>query len=88
MFNLINEISDMSGLPINEAVGAYKYVNIGGRTVYVQNYKDVLSFNEEEIILKLKDGELKIIGENLNIKDLNLNSIVISGVISLIEKGR
>ena len=88
MFNFINEISELSGLPINEAAGGYKYINLGGRSVYVQNYKDVLSFSNEEIVLKLKDGELKIVGEDLNIKDLNLNSITIKGNILSVIKGR
>ena len=52
----------------------------------MQGYKDVLNITSEEIILKLKDGELKIEGEDLNIRDLNAGSITINGKIKSITE--
>lgn len=86
MFSFLQEINDFLELPMTSTVTGYKYVNLGGKLLYVQGYKDILSFSETEVILKLKQGELKVKGKNLNIKELNLNSIVIEGKIVLIEQ--
>jgi sporulation protein YqfC len=86
MFSFLQEINDFLELPITSTVAGYKYVNLAGKLLYVQGYKDILSFSELEVILKLKEGELKIKGKNLNIKELNLNSIVIEGKIAQVEQ--
>jgi sporulation protein YqfC len=86
MFNFLNDINDLLQVPITNTFSDYKYVNLSGKVIYVQGYKDVLTFSQTNIILKLKSGELNITGENLNIKDLNLNSIVIEGVIKIVEQ--
>lgn len=88
MFNFLNDIIDRSALPMEQRVFVYKYINVGGNVIYVQGYKDILSFSEDEIVLKIKNGELKISGCNLNIKDLNINTITICGKIkSVLEIG-
>jgi len=88
MFHFLNEINDLLEMPITSVMGGYEYVNLSGRAVYVQGYKDILNFDEANIILKLKDGELQIKGSKLNIRDLNPNSILIEGrVISVEEVG-
>ncbi|MDD4211273.1 MAG: YabP/YqfC family sporulation protein [Clostridia bacterium] len=86
MFNFLGEINDSLELPLTSVFSRYKYVNLAGKMIYVQGYKDILNFDEQEVVLKIKEGELKIVGKNLNIKELNLNSIVIEGIIILIEE--
>lgn len=86
MFNFLNEIGSFNELPLSSVITHYKYVNIGGQLLYVQGYKDVLSFETDKIVLKLKENELKIVGTDLNIKELNLNSITITGHIFLVEE--
>ena len=86
MFSFLQEINDFLELPMTSAHTGYKYGNLGGKFLYVQGYKDILSFSETEVILKLKQSELKVKGKNLNIKELNLNSIVIEGKIVLVEQ--
>jgi|LGVE01.1.fsa_nt_gb sporulation protein YqfC len=86
MFNFLNEFTEQIGSTPMGAVTTYKYVNLGGNLIYVQGYRDILAFSDVEIVLKLKNGELKIFGSELNIKDLNINSVTISGKISGVEK--
>ena len=86
MFSFLEEINDFLELPMTSTITGYKYVNLAGKLLYVQGYKDILSFSQEDVTLKLKDGELKIKGKNLNIKELNLNSIVIEGKIAIVEQ--
>jgi sporulation protein YqfC len=86
MFHFLNEINEQLELPITSVLSSYEVVNLGGKVVYVQGYKDILNFEKEHIVLKLKEGELHIKGQNLNIRDLNVNSILIEGTIRLIEE--
>lgn len=86
MFNFFNEINDLLQVPLTSATSNYKYVNLSGRALYVQGYSDVLSFNEEQIVLKLKSGELNIVGKHLNIKELNPHSIIIEGIVARVEQ--
>ena len=86
MFHFFNEINDLLQVPVTNVLNGYEYINLSGKAIYIQGYKDILSFNEEHIILKLKKGELHIKGENLNIRDLNLNCILIEGRIFIVEE--
>ena len=62
-------------------------VNIINDNVYITNYLEVLSFSREEIKLKHKDGIIKVIGEDLVIKKLLKDEILIHGKIKSIEYG-
>lgn len=81
MFHFFNEINNMLELPITSVTLSYEYVNLSGKVIYVQGYRDILNFDDTNIILKLKDGELHISGQNLNIRDLNPHSILIEGKV-------
>jgi len=76
----------MLELPITSVILSYEYVNLSGKVIYVQGYGDILNFDDTHIILKLKDGELHIKGQNLNIRDLNPHSILIEGRILIVEE--
>ena len=78
MFNFIDEIKDVD---IND----YRYINYAGKKVYVQGFKSLLIFNEEEISLKIKNGELSIFGANLKIEELGRDTVLISGNINEIK---
>lgn len=62
-------------------------VNIINDNAYITNYLEVLSFSREEIKLKHKDGIIKVIGEDLVIKKLLKDEILIHGKIKSIEYG-
>ena len=79
MFNFINEIS------LGKEVSGYKYVNLSGEKIFVQGFLSLLCFDDIKIVLKLKDGELEISGENLNIEELSTNSILVSGKIKSVK---
>lgn len=85
MLQFFNEINDLLEVPLTSVAGEYQYVNLAGRAVYVQGYKDLLTFEDNKIGLKLKEGELMITGKKLVIKDLNINSIVVEGIIQKVE---
>ena len=81
--SIINEV--FSSLDIGCAIDDYRYYNLGGKAVYVENFKRINTFSNSEIILKLKKGMIKILGENLYIKELNKNSLLVWGTIKGVE---
>lgn len=82
MFDFINEMPELKS-----TVKTYRYINYGGEYLVLQGYKDVLCFNEEEIIVKLKSGEMSVKGRSLSIHEITENTIVIKGRIFSVESG-
>ena len=64
---------------------AFKYVNFNNEIFYLQNFKDIISFSSDEIIIKLNSGEASIIGENLKINEISKKYICVCGKINKIE---
>ena len=59
----------------------YQYTNYANRYIIIENIKGLLSSAENEIIVKVKGGELSVKGETLVIKELGKSIICISGKI-------
>ena len=75
MFNFVGELNGIGNLK------EYKFINFGGKKVYVQGFKNLLSFNEENIVLKVENAELTITGKTLKIEELGSSSILVCGEI-------
>ena len=78
--SLIGEVEKL----MNSADGSFNYrvVNLGGKTLYVEGIKQVVSLGETEILLQLKKQLLTISGTNLKVKYLDKTTCVIDGEIS------
>lgn len=80
---LVNEIFNSLDLSITS--NEYRYYNLGGKAVYIENFTKIIAFSKEEIILKLKKGMFKVTGSKLKIVELNKGSMLISGSIKGVE---
>ena len=60
----------------------YRIINLGGKTLYVEGIRQVVSLGENEILLQLKKQLLTIAGINLKVKYLDKTTCVIDGDIS------
>ena len=67
-----------------EDKNGFKYTNYNNKVVVIENIKNLLSCSQEEIIIKLKQGEINIKGKELKIKELGKTVICISGKINFI----
>ena len=85
MISFFENISKDTGLDIDILKGEYQIFNFGGKSVYIANFKNIITFNEQCIKLKLNKGIVNILGQNLYIKELNCNTIVVNGIIKNIE---
>lgn len=79
MFNFINEFG------LKKELCGYKYVNLNGEKVFVQGFVSLLCFEENRVILKLKNEELEVCGDKLNIEELGVNSMLICGKIKSVK---
>ena len=83
---LIDEINNCfckNELPNNPS---FRAVLIGDSAGYFENVKSIVSFTNEEIVLALKSGALKISGNGLYIKKYCLGDVVVCGKIKSLEK--
>lgn len=64
--------------------GNYRYQVDAGKQIAIEGYKNVLKIEENNIVVKLQKGELNILGENLKIKELGKNTIIVVGKINSI----
>ena len=85
MFGFLEEIENLTGLPFEVLKNGFRVINYSNKCVYVENYKNIISFSKTEVSLKISKGIVLIFGENLKIKKSNTSSIFISGKISSLK---
>ncbi|MFW6270051.1 MAG: YabP/YqfC family sporulation protein [Bacillota bacterium] len=63
---------------------------MGEEKLLIENHKGINQFHHNEIKIKLKKGYLLVKGEKLNIEEINIDYISISGTVSalLYDKGK
>ena len=78
--SLFNEIEKL----MNSADSSFNFrvINLGGKTLYVEGIKCVVSLGESEIILQLKKQLITISGKDLQVKYLDKTSCVLEGDIN------
>lgn len=64
----------------------FRAVLFGECAGYFENIKSIVSYTEEEIVLALSNGCLKISGKNLYIKKYCMGDVVICGKIKKVER--
>ena len=85
MFSFFDDIAFMTGLPFEILNNGFRVVNFCNKAVYVEGFQDIIEFGSNVLNVKLKKGVIKLKGEWLKIKNLNQNTIVVSGEISSLE---
>ena len=83
MFNFFSEIKKELKLPNID--GGYNIVNINGNAVYVEGQKGLVSLSDSQIIFKVKNKIITVLGSNLSLKEMSLETLSIVGVINKIE---
>ena len=66
--------------------GAYRYQVDSGRQIAIEGYKNVLRIDENSIVVKIDNGEIEVLGQNLKVKELSTNTIVVYGKIQSISE--
>jgi len=86
--DLIMELSEITGLPVQVAVGSYRYSVIGGKAVHISGLKSILAFSDEGAVLLMQKGKKLVVkGSEFLIKKMQGSDIVITGkILSVTEE--
>ncbi|MDD4350677.1 MAG: YabP/YqfC family sporulation protein [Clostridia bacterium] len=79
--SLINEIDGYVGKNFDITLNEYRYVNIGGKSLYIEAHKGIQLLSNEEITFKLKKKIISIKGHDLFVKYIDNSTAVIFGTI-------
>lgn len=60
----------------------YRTINLGGRALYIEGIKSVVSFGESEMQFQMKKGLLKVTGIDLSVKYLDKTTCMLEGTIT------
>ena len=75
---------ERAGLGV-QGVG-YRYLNFGGKVVYLAGFSELLSLSEEGVVFRLKNRQsISIMGEKLNLKEMDTEMVMITGEIKSVE---
>ena len=85
MFGFLEDIEKLTSLPFELLKNGFRIINFCNKCVYVENFKNIVLFEPENISIKLPKGMLTILGKNLKLSKLNVSSIVINGEIESLK---
>ncbi|EZH67821.1 stage IV sporulation protein [Bacillaceae bacterium JMAK1] len=78
-------ISKGMQIPIDVTLGLPRVTMIGHLHVYIENHQGILSFTPERVHLRLTDGELIVVGQNMIIKAILPEELILEGTIDEIK---
>ena len=79
--NLLEELDNTISKEFGMTLTEYRYVNVGGKFLYIEGHTGIDILGEKEIKFNLKKKKLSIKGENLIIKYFDTSTAIIQGKI-------
>lgn len=76
-----NEINKLLLKYFDSSFSDYRYLNIGGRAVYIEGQTGLVEFDEKTITFKVKKQILAVVGTNLVIAEFDNSTAVVTGNI-------
>lgn len=81
-------IAEISELPKDVVLGMSVVTMLGQTELCLENYAGIIEYTEELIRIRIKHGQMKIIGKNLNVSYYTNDDMKITGCIECIEYQR
>ena len=78
---LLNELDNYITKELGITLKEYRYINIGGKMVYIEGQKGIVNFSKEEISFKLHKKTCTIKGADLCVKYYDNSTAVVCGSI-------
>ena len=60
---------------------AYKVTLTGGKELFIEGHRGIVSYSEQEIICRVKRDKLEISGEKLYVEEINEDELLVSGIV-------
>ncbi|KXG75873.1 sporulation protein YqfC [Thermotalea metallivorans] len=78
-------ISELLELPKDIVLDLPRITMIGNLQIYIENHKGIIEYSKLRIRINTKNGILRIVGKDLQIKTIITEEIIITGIINQIE---
>ncbi len=75
-------IADFFELPHEVLLDLPRITLVGNVQLYIENHRGVIAYDENKVRLAVKGGEIIVCGEELHIKNLLEEELLIKGLIS------
>ena len=85
MRGLLDTVTARLGLPEELQRGAARLTLTGGRQVWIENYRCLLSFSSEALEVGCGKQRLRVRGEDLEIRCMDRQELMLSGTILTVE---
>ena len=82
---LLDELDSFVTKELGVTLKEYRYINIGGKMVYIEGQNGILTLNKEEICFKVRKKTCTIKGSDLYIKYYdNCTALVCGSIVSVV----
>ncbi|QIB26308.1 sporulation protein YqfC [Caloranaerobacter azorensis] len=78
-------ISDVLELPKDIVLDLPRITLIGNLQLYIENHKGIIEYSKQRIRINTNIGILRIVGNNLTIRTIVTEEIIIVGEIEVVE---
>jgi len=82
---LKEKVSKLLEIPDEVATDRPKITTMGKKEVFVENYKGIIEFTNEIVRINSNHGVITITGQNMKIKEITCDDIIIVGDIGNID---
>ena len=79
--SFFKEVAAVLGLNADSIANGYQVINYSGAAVYIEGFKRILSIDERAVAVATKKQRLTVSGENLAVKELENNTVIVCGRI-------
>ncbi len=74
-------VADLFELPHEILLDLPRVTLVGNAQLYIENHRGVIAYDENQVRLSVKNGEIVVRGERLQIKNLLEEELLIKGMI-------
>ncbi|NLA26935.1 MAG: sporulation protein YqfC [Firmicutes bacterium] len=78
-------IADFFELPYEVILDLPRVTLVGNVQLYIENHRGVIVYNENQVRLSVKNGEIIVRGEGLQIKNLLEGELLVKGLIEELD---
>lgn len=85
ILNTAEALAEAFELPADALLGASRVTVTAGKNVVLENHRGILSYSEENIVIRLQRGKLAINGNTLRLAAMTADRVFITGRIQSME---
>lgn len=79
--NLSNKIIDTCQLPKDVLLGASIISMTGNTDILIENFKNIIKYQTDLLLIQCKKNRIQIIGKNLKLEQYNKEEVKVCGII-------